>query len=183
MSQIDHFNPSVLTDLNDVIQAAEGRYGLEEHFHQIMDYFLNDEHWEEDEDRDDELMRFFDSLNTNQQAQFLANLLFSVFEDKALAHEPAIIQIRKRISEVQYNIPTDVWDALHLADSMRFEKNKLVGHKFVNPLISYMRSHPDDLRRFLGQFEHDRPQKASAVLKEVILELFDSLPPFTRLAA
>lgn len=183
MHQIEHLNPSILTDLNDVMQAAEGRYGVEEHFDGILEYFLNTEDEEEMAEKDEQLAQFFGALNTNQQTQFLEKLLFFIFEDKKLAHEPTVIQIRKRISEVQYNIPDDVRGALQLVDNMRFEKDKMIGRKFIPPLISYMRSNEHELRRFLGQFNHDHPQKAHRVLKEVILELFESLPILTRLVA
>lgn len=178
MHQTEHFNPSILTDLNDVIQAAEGRYGVDEHFDDILEYFLNAEGDEEMAEKNNQLGKFFIALNTNQQTQFLEKLLFFIFEDKKLAHESAIIRIRKQILEVQHNIPDDVHGALRLVDGMRFEKNKMIGRKFIPPLISYMRSNEHELRRFLGQFHHDHPQKANRVLKEVVSELFDSLPLF-----
>ena len=175
MHQIEHFNPSILTDLNDVIQAAEGRHGVDEHFDDILEYFLNAENEEEMADKDSQLGKFFIELNTNQQTQFLEKLLFFVFEDKKLAHESAIIRIRKQISEVQHNIPDNVHGAIRLVNGMRFEKGKMIGRKFIPPLINYMRSNEYELRRFLGQFHHDHPQKADRVLKEVVSELFASL--------
>lgn len=183
MSEVEHFNPSLLTDLEDVMQVAEGRHGINEHFESILDYFLDFEDEEEMEDKNTQLIKFFEDLNTTQQTQFLENLLFEVFEDKKLAHEPEIIQIRKQISEVQYNAPDELLSALRMVDNIHFEKGKISGRKFIPPLISYLRSNEHQIRRFIGDLTKEHPRKAKAIMREIIKELIKPIPPTGELAA
>ncbi len=183
MFEVEHFNPSLLTDLEDVMQVAEGRHGIDEHFEPILDYFLDFEDEEEMAEKDDQLIQFFEGLNTTQQTQFLEKLLFEVFENKKLAHEPAIIQIRKHISEIQYNVPDEVRGALRMADSIHFEKGKICGRKFIPRLISYLRSNEHGIRRFIGDLTKEHPRKAKAIMREIIKELIKPIPPTGELAA
>ncbi len=184
MLHINQLHPNVFTDLNDVIQAAEGPDGLSEHFDRIMDYFLRADSREEEAQKAEQLFRFFESLDLNRQTDFLERFLFVVFDDRELAHEPAIIQIRKKISEIGgFDVPQNAREAVRMTDNIHFRNDKLAGRKFIPPLISYLRSNEQGIRRFIGQLEHKHPQKARRILKAIVSELFKSLPPSARLAA
>ncbi len=127
----------------------------------IFYYFLN--HFNEKM-----LMLFFEALDISQKQFFVEQVLNEICGENSDVQEKEIIRFRRDICHWTSDTPLNLKNALTEA-----QKNN-----FAN-VIQFFRKQPEQMRRFIGQLQHENHDRAKEILGGIVLELFSYLPKET----